>query len=174
MHKVISSLAVMATTAVTATAQTADPTEPVEILSTFISTGGEDLGIARLTDTDAGLLIQLDLQNMPPGQWVAFHIHEGGTCDVQADFESAGGHWNEDDNAHGFLADGGPHSGDMPNLHVQNDGRLIADVLNPSAALTGETGNVLGRTMIFHAEPDDYISQPSGDAGERLACALIE
>lgn len=174
MRKLLTSLAVLAMAAGAATAQTADLQDSAEIQVNFISSGGENLGIARLTDTDAGLLIQLDLQTLPPDQWIAFHIHEGGECDVQGDFESAGGHWDAGDNAHGYLAGGGPHAGDMPNMHVRADGRLLADVFNPSARLTGEADNVVGRTLIFHTMPDDYQSQPSGDAGDRLACAVIE
>ncbi|WP_322889689.1 MULTISPECIES: superoxide dismutase family protein [unclassified Yoonia] len=174
MQKLLTSLAIIATAGVAATAQTTDPREMADMQVAFLSSDGDDLGIARLTDTDAGLLIQLDLQNLPPDQWIAFHIHEGGTCDVEDDFESAGGHWDAGSNAHGYLAEGGPHTGDMPNLYVRADGRLLADVFSPWTRLGGDANNVTGRTLIFHSEPDDYQSQPSGDAGARLACAVID
>jgi superoxide dismutase, Cu-Zn family len=172
MHKIITSIALVAATSLPVLAQTeADITE-TEV--GFVSADGADLGTARLIDVPSGLLIRLDLRDLPADQWIAFHIHEGSECDVAGNFESAGAHWDEGGNAHGYLAEGGPHTGDMPNMYVRGDGRLVADVFNPWANLSGDEGNVTGRTLIFHTEADDYMSQPSGDAGDRLACAVIE
>lgn len=151
-----------------------DAAETAEREIGFISDEGADLGTATLTGTPSGLLIRLDLQDLPADQWVALHIHEGSECDPDDDFESAGGHWNPGDASHGYLAEGGPHAGDMPNLHVRADGRVLADVMNPQAFLSGDTGDVTGRTIIVHAGADDYRTQPSGDAGDRFACAVIE
>ena len=69
---------------------------------------------------------------------------------------------------------GGPHTGDMPNQYVATDGTLKAQVLNTYAFLGGVSDNVSGRALVLHGGADDYESQPSGDAGERIACAVIE
>jgi superoxide dismutase, Cu-Zn family len=157
-----------------ATPAEASAAETTEMVVNFTSVDGVELGTAQLSGTASGLLIRLELRDLPADGWVAFHIHEGSACDVDGQFESAGDHWNEGNTPHGYLSETGPHSGDMPNMHVRGDGRLLADVFNPQAFLSGETGNVTGRTLILHAGADDYASQPSGDAGDRLACAVIE
>lgn len=180
MHKLLFTLAMTTTTAlgtVGAMAQsgsdaTAAQTNEHEV--SFTSAEGADIGTARLIGTGSGLLIRLDLRDLPADQWVALHIHENGECDASGNFESAGGHWNVGNTSHGFLTETGPHSGDMPNQHVRADGRLMADVFNAQAFLTGETGNVMGRAIVVHGGADDYESQPSGDAGDRIACAVIE
>lgn len=141
---------------------------------TFISTEGSSVGTATLVGTPVGLLIELDLYDLPPETWHGFHIHETGECDAESGFETAGGHFAITDTNHGFYVDGGPHSGDMPNQFVSTEGTLKAQVLNSYAFLGGEQDNVTGRTLIIHSDSDDYESQPSGDAGDRIACAVIE
>ncbi len=139
----------------------------------FVGIEGEPNGTATLTETAAGVLIEIEVSGLPAGQWVAFHVHEEGICDHETDHESAGGHYNPTDAAHGYLAEGGPHAGDMPNQYVPNDGVLRAQVFNSMISLDGENA-VRGRALMVHGGADDYASQPSGDAGERLACAVVE
>ncbi len=141
---------------------------------TFTSADGAEIGTASLTGTPAGLLIELDLSDLPAESWHGFHIHETGECDVEGGFQSAGGHFSVSDTDHGFMMADGPHSGDMPNQYVAADGTLKAEVFNPYAFLGGELENVSGRALILHGRADDYESQPSGDAGDRIACAVIE
>ena len=142
--------------------------------ATFVDQDGAENGSATLTQVNAGVLIELDLRNLPPESWVAFHIHEDGTCDPADDHDSAGGHYTATGAAHGFLADGGPHEGDMPNQYVPADGMLRAQVLNTFVTLDGGDAAVRGRSLMIHADPDDYESQPAGDAGARIACAVID
>tara|TARA_R110002124_G_scaffold53410_4_gene153220 strand:+ start:572 stop:1126 length:555 start_codon:yes stop_codon:yes gene_type:complete len=141
---------------------------------TFINTEGAEIGTASLTGTNVGLLIELDLGDLPPDSWHGFHIHETSECDAKDGFKSAGGHFSTSETSHGFLTDGGPHAGDMPNQYVGADGTLKTQVLNTFAFLGGENDNVSGRALMIHSGPDDYQSQPSGDAGNRIACAVIE
>lgn len=141
---------------------------------TFINTEGAEIGTASLTGTEVGLLIELDLRDLPAGSWHSFHIHETGECDAKDAFKSAGGHFSISETSHGFLTDGGPHAGDMPNQYISADGTLKTQVLNTFAFLGGENDNVSGRALMIHSGPDDYQSQPSGDAGDRIACAVIE
>lgn len=135
---------------------------------------GKQLGTATLRQTPAGVLIQVEAEGLPPGEH-AFHIHEKGACEGKDGFKSAGGHYGPSKKQpHGYLGKGGHHAGDMPNQFVAQDGKLRAEVLNPKVKLT--SGSLLdkdGSALVIHAKPDDYKSQPSGDAGERIACAVI-
>jgi Cu-Zn family superoxide dismutase len=140
----------------------------------FVSGAGLNIGMAELIDTPNGVLIQLDVTSLPPAQWVAFHIHEHGSCDPAGGHESAGGHFNPGGKAHGYLAADGMHAGDMPNQHVAADGALRGQVFNPMVRLGSADNGITGRTLMIHAQADDYEQQPSGGAGERIACAVIE
>lgn len=140
----------------------------------FVDMAGKDSGTAELTATPGGVLIELEVTGLPANQWVAFHLHETGSCDHASGHDSAGGHFNPTDKKHGYLSEGGPHAGDMPNQYVAADGILRAQVFNGSVELNrGKTG-ILGRALMIHAKADDYESQPSGNAGQRLACGVIE
>ena len=88
--------------------------------ATFISKAGKESGTAKLTGTDKGVLIELDVNGLPAGQWVAFHVHETGSCDHAGGHMSAGGHFNPGKAAHGFNDAKGPHAGDMPNQYVSD------------------------------------------------------
>jgi Cu-Zn family superoxide dismutase len=140
----------------------------------FVDTAGNDNGTAELTATPGGVLIELEVSGLPANQWVAFHVHQTGSCDHATGHDSAGGHFNPTDRKHGYLAEGGPHAGDMPNQYVTADGILRSQVLNGAVELNrGKTG-ILGRALMIHAKADDYESQPTGGAGKRLACGVIE
>ena len=143
--------------------------------ASFVDAEGQANGTAELiAGTAGGVLIKLDLTGLPADEWVAFHVHEEGVCDPESGHESAGGHFNPDEKEHGYMSASGPHAGDMPNQLVGEDGSLRAEVFNPMVTLDeGDTG-IVGRALMVHASGDDYESQPSGDAGDRLACAPIE
>ncbi|WP_176085967.1 superoxide dismutase family protein [Martelella sp. HB161492] len=140
----------------------------------FMSMSGETIGQARLIDTGSGVLILVDATGLEPGTWQAFHVHTVGTCDPDTGFKSAEGHFNPDNSEHGFLVDGGPHAGDMPNQYVPEDGHLRAQIFNPMISLDDAVTGVRGRALMFHEGADDYVSQPAGDAGGRMACAVIK
>ncbi|NEX47907.1 superoxide dismutase family protein [Pseudotabrizicola algicola] len=141
--------------------------------ATFVDQSGNEIGAATLTATDGGVLLRVEINGLPPRSWVGFHVHEIGTCDPASQHESAGDHFNPSGVEHGFLTDTGPHAGDMPNLWVDDAGVARAEVFNPFILLAEGQNSVLGRALMIHADPDDHASQPSGDAGERLACAVI-
>lgn len=142
--------------------------------ASFVDAKGQQAGSASLTATPTGVLIQVEATGLPASSWVAFHIHETGTCDPQTGHESAGGHFNPSDAEHGVLVEGGPHAGDMPNIWVDAEGTARAQVFNPLVTLDEGDNAITGRALMIHAKADDYKSQPSGDAGERLACGVIE
>jgi Cu-Zn family superoxide dismutase len=154
--------------------ETSDPANAERTLkASFVGADGNDIGTAGLTQTENGVLIQIDIEGLPADSWVAFHVHETDSCDPQDGFKAAGGHFNPDGADHGFLVESGPHAGDMPNQHVGPDGTLQADVLNANVTLAKGETSIQGRALMIHAGKDDYKSQPSGDAGDRIACAVI-
>ncbi len=142
--------------------------------ATFVDAEGQETGTASLTGTPNGVLIELEATGLPADQWVAFHVHETGTCDPETDHESAGGHFNPADVEHGYFSETGPHAGDMPNQYVDAQGALNAHVFNPFVTLDEGEAGIIGRALMIHGGGDDYQSQPSGDAGDRIACAVIE
>lgn len=142
--------------------------------ASFVSDSGAEIGKATLQQTKTGVLIQAELGGLPPSSWVAFHIHETGTCDPAGMFDSAGGHFNPGGAEHGYLAANGPHAGDMPNIWVDAEGKSQVEVFNTQVTLDKGERGVEGRALMIHAKPDDYNTQPSGGAGDRLACAVIK
>lgn len=149
--------------------------EAATAIGSFVDADGEANGSAELRDMPSGgVLIRIEVTDLPEDSWVAFHVHETGTCDHETDHESAGGHFNPGSTEHGYTAANGPHAGDMPNQYVPADGTLRAEVLNSAVTLADGETSIRGRALMIHAGADDYESQPSGDAGDRLACAVIE
>lgn len=135
---------------------------------------GKDVGTVNLVQTPHGVLLKMSLKGIAPGEH-AFHIHAVGKC--EAPFTSAGGHFNPGSKKHGMSAADGAHAGDMPNLHVPADGGLVIEVANPAITLAkGQPNSVFdadGSAVIIHAGADDYKTDPTGNAGDRIACGVI-
>jgi len=134
---------------------------------------GTEVGKATLVATPSGTLLTLELTAAPQGAH-GFHIHTTGKCEPP-DFASAGGHFNPDETKHGLMSPEGPHAGDMPNIHVPENGKLTVEVLNPLVTLSKESAllDEDGSALVLHADPDDYKSDPAGHAGGRIACGVI-
>jgi superoxide dismutase, Cu-Zn family len=140
----------------------------------LIGRQGQPIGTATLTQHAHGVEIAVEVRDLPPGV-LGFHVHEDGRCDAPS-FESAGGHFAPHGRSHGMEHPSGPHAGDLPNLRVGDDGSARLAVLNPHLTLRDGAGSLLGGTgtaLIIHEGRDDYHSQPTGDAGDRLACGVI-
>lgn len=131
---------------------------------------GETVGTAVLRETPAGVLLHVKLAGLPSGVH-GFHIHEKGTCEPP--FASAGGHFAADDSQHGYLVPQGPHAGDMPNIHVPANGELELEIMTGVDTLSPRLLDADGASLVIHRGADDYRSQPSGDAGQRIACGVI-
>jgi Cu-Zn family superoxide dismutase len=135
---------------------------------------GKTAGKATLEETAHGVLIHLDLTAVPPGTR-AFHIHAVGKCEPP--FDSAGGHFNPGGKQHGIRNPEGMHAGDFPNLEVPESGMLKVTVLARDVTL-GEGSHSLfdadGSALVIHAGPDDYSTDPAGNAGARIVCGVIE
>jgi Cu-Zn family superoxide dismutase len=135
---------------------------------------GRTLGRAQLTGTPHGVLVSLTVEGAQPGTY-AFHIHETGRCDAPS-FESAGEHFNPSRAKHGFMDAQGPHAGDMPNVHVPSGGRATVEHMARGASLDSGASGMFdgdGAALVLHAKPDDYRSDPAGNAGARVACGVI-
>jgi Cu-Zn family superoxide dismutase len=143
---------------------------------TFLDALSQQAGTAHLAETRAGVLITVELRGLPPGVH-GFHIHETGRCDASGGFQSAGGHHNPRNEQHGFMARAGAHAGDLPNQTVGQDGVLRVQVLNDKVTLGQGEATLFdphGSALVVHAQADDYRSQPAGDSGDRLACAVLQ
>ncbi|WP_248842834.1 superoxide dismutase family protein [Lysobacter antibioticus] len=104
----------------------------------------------------------------------AIHIHEKGDCSAD-DASSAGDHFNPYGHQHGSAKNGEHHVGDMENIVANDKGEAIVRALVHGASVGGGGVNdINGRALVIHAMPDDYASQPSGKAGKRIACGVLE
>jgi superoxide dismutase, Cu-Zn family len=141
----------------------------------LINRDGQIIGNVALRQMEHAVRIFAQAEGLPPGG-LGFHIHETGSCEPP-DFESAGGHFNPEGREHGHDNPQGPHAGDLPNVHVASDGVLAVEFFTQLVTLgEGETsllGND-GTAIVIHAEPDDYQTDPTGEAGERIACGVIQ
>ncbi len=134
---------------------------------------GKSVGTATLEETPEGIAITLDLSNLPPGTH-AFHIHETGKCEPP--FTSAGGHFNPMGKQHGSMNPEGLHAGDLMNLEIPASGSLKVKV--PAAVVSLKEGKTSlfdadGSALVIHAGPDDYKTDPTGNAGARIACGVV-
>lgn len=133
---------------------------------------GEIQGLAVLEETADGLKIQVELQNVPPGEH-GFHIHEYGDCAGEG--KAAGGHYNPAAAEHGYLPEDDfhhAHAGDFGNIDVDAEGTGKKELLIPGLGLQNGIYNVAGRAFILHEKKDDF-GQPTGNAGGRIACGPI-
>jgi Cu-Zn family superoxide dismutase len=131
-------------------------------------------GRVQLTESQDGLVVEANLENVPnPGEH-GFHIHEVGNCGDMG--KAAGGHFNPDKMMHGMLMKDGhqnAHAGDMGNIVVDANGIATLKVVLPDVGLENWKYNVGGLAIILHEKIDDF-SQPTGNAGGRIACGIIE
>jgi Cu-Zn family superoxide dismutase len=137
-----------------------------ELTTALRDAQGKAVGEATLRDTPNGVLIRVALHDLPPGQH-GFHV---GACEPP--FESAGEHLARAGSSHGFRVEAGPHAGDLPNLVVPSSGRVDEEVFAANLRLD-QIQDQDGAALVVHAKPDDHQSQPSGDAGDRIACGVI-
>ncbi|ALN72780.1 superoxide dismutase family protein [Aureimonas sp. AU20] len=155
-----------------ALAQSAAPATAEPVGVTLRSPDGTSHGTIRITETPNGVLLDGDLTGLADGEY-GFHFHEKGLC--EGNFDSAGGHHNPTGKKHGFETEGGPHPGDMANIYVK-DGVARFQQFNPMVHLaSGDAplNDADGTSIMVHGSPDDHHSQPSGNAGARMACGVV-
>jgi Cu-Zn family superoxide dismutase len=135
---------------------------------------GQSVGTAHLAQVGSAVRIVLEARGLTPGLH-AFHIHAVGKCDPP-DFTSAGPHFNPTSKQHGALNPQGSHAGDLPNLDVAADGTGRLETATEQITLgSGPTSlwDADGSALVVHAAPDDFKTDPTGNAGARVACGVV-
>ena len=135
--------------------------------------GNKAFGEATFEQVGDKVRVVVFAQNLPPEREVGFHIHEAGDCS-SGDGMSAKGHFNPFGKPHGNPQSSERHAGDLPALKVAKNGRARLDVTVEGISIGQGPGDIVGRGLIIHADPDDYKTQPTGNAGARIACGVIK
>lgn len=144
----------------------------------LIGASGQQIGTVRAWQTAGGVGFRIDATGLPHGVH-GLHVHTVGRCDAPG-FTSAGAHWNPSGRQHGVNNPAGPHGGDLRSVEVAANGALGATVTLPGASLftpPGVPGALLdadGAALVLHAQADDYVTDPGGNSGGRIACAVIQ
>ncbi|HEY2007995.1 MAG TPA: superoxide dismutase family protein [Rhizomicrobium sp.] len=140
------------------------------------SLDGKPVGMVDFAAVNRGVLITFDLHDLPPGPH-AIHLHTSGNCDAKTGFTAAGPILTLiPGKQHGYLAEGGPEAGDLPNQFAGADGRLHASVISTGFGLGNGKRSIFDRdgvALIVDARADDYRTQPLGNAGDRIACGVV-
>jgi Cu-Zn family superoxide dismutase len=134
--------------------------------------GNKTFGEATFEQMGDKVHVIIYVQGLKPGQQHGLHIHEVGDCS-SGDGMSAKGHFNPYGKPHGQPGSSDRHAGDLPSLKAGKDGRAKVDVMADIITVQPGPASVVGRAVIVHADPDDYRTQPTGNAGARLACGVI-
>ncbi|MFX3674916.1 MAG: superoxide dismutase family protein [Paenisporosarcina sp.] len=141
-----------------------------------VDTTGKSLGKGELTETSKGISLRLQVKGLAPGV-KGIHFHDVGLCEPP-DFNTAGSHVNPTGKEHGFKNKKGYHAGDLPNLVVPENGEVDLQIVTPLLTLSKGKANSLldenGSALIIHEKADDYVTDPSGNSGNRIACGAIK
>jgi len=135
---------------------------------------GKSVGKASLRETKEGVLISVQVNGLAPGLH-AVHVHAVGKCEGPK-FTSAGGHFNPGNKKHGLKSPDGPHAGDLPNMYVTKAGVGRLETLTDGITIKAGEASVFdadGSALVIHAGVDDYTTDPTGNAGDRIACGVI-
>jgi Cu-Zn family superoxide dismutase len=135
---------------------------------------GQKVGTLTLEETGDGMRVTASVTGLPPGTH-GIHFHARGQCQAPK-FESAGDHFNPAQREHGLQNPRGPHAGDLPNLEVRPDGTGRLEHVTREIALQPGAASVFdadGTAAVVHAKPDDQVSGPSGNSGDRIACGVV-
>jgi Cu-Zn family superoxide dismutase len=133
--------------------------------------GSSVTGTVSFQSAGQKVRVEARVAGLTPGEH-GFHVHEAGDCSA-ADATSAKGHFNPATKAHGHHASAEHHAGDMPNLVADSSGKATLSVELDTLSLTEGPAGILNRSVVIHADPDDYKTQPAGNSGKRVACGVI-
>jgi Cu-Zn family superoxide dismutase len=136
----------------------------------LVNSAGQPIGSVTASQTSGGVTLAISAAGLPHGLH-GLHVHGVGRCDPPG-FDSAGPHWNPASRKHGINNPNGPHSGDIPNIIASSSG-----VARQTAVLAGASLAALadadGSALMIHAATDDYVTDPGGNSGGRIACAVL-
>src|SRR3954471_16148750 len=136
--------------------------------------GSKTFGEATFEQVGADKVqVVVNVQGLKPGQQHGFHIHEVGDCS-SGDGMSTKGHFNPGGKPHGNVSSGEHHAGDLPALQADKGGHAKLDVTVSGISVAPGPASIVGRGLIVHADPDDYKTQPTGNADARIACGVIK
>lgn len=151
------------------------PTEQ-KATATIINSQDQEIGTAHFTESTDGVKVEIQVSELPPGPH-ALHIHETGKCSTP-DFQSADGHFNPEQKAHGKENPQGSHAGDLENIIASANGEVQnTQIIQHVTLKKGEKNSLFqegGTSIVIHEKADDYRSDPAGEAGKRIACGVIK
>ena len=172
LHVIRPGLCVFISAAIVACVYGADKPETAGAVAELKPTQASNVrGTVTFTPTTYGVRVAADVTGLSPGDH-GFHIHEKGDCSAP-DGSSAGGHFNPAGMPHGGPRDEKRHVGDLGNLVADDSGKAHYEVVDRFLTLEG-TNSIIGRSVIVHEKVDDLKSQPTGNAGGRVACGVIQ
>ena len=145
------------------------PTASAKLMSTIGNTTAGDVTFSQKGDK---VRVSGVVSGLKPNAEHGFHVHDKGDCS-SGDGMSTGGHFNPDGKPHGAHGAGAHHAGDLPSLKADASGTARFNFESNTIAVGAGVANVIGRGLIVHRDPDDYKTQPTGNSGPRLACAII-
>ena len=167
MKQIVGILAVGAIVAACATVAPGGPSAVADLAPTA---GNAAKGSVTFTQRGDKIAVAAKVSGLAPGQH-GFHIHEKGDCSAP-DGMSAGGHFNPFGKPHANPSVADHHAGDMPMLSADASGNATLDVVLDTITIGG-AGDIVGRAVIVHKDPDDFTTQPTGNSGARVACGVI-
>lgn len=136
------------------------------------TTGNTASGMVHFVTAGDRVQVKGEIRGLKPNAEHGFHVHEKGDCS-SGDGMSAGGHFNPANAPHGAHGKSSHHAGDLPSLRANAAGVATFSFESSSIAVGSGAKDVIGKGLIVHRDPDDYTTQPTGNAGPRLACAVI-
>ncbi len=148
------------------------PSGPSAIAQLASTKGNATSGTVTFTQQGDTVLVAGEVRGLAPGKEHGFHVHDRGDCS-SVDGMSAGGHFNPTGKAHGSHGKGEQHAGDLVSLIADSNGVAIFSYTSASISVGSGATDVIGRGLIVHRDPDDFKTQPTGNSGPRLACAVV-
>ncbi|HBH37140.1 MAG TPA: superoxide dismutase [Curvibacter sp.] len=150
----------------------ATPSGPSASAQLQATRGNSTSGEVRFVQQGNKVRVSGEVRGLKPGAEHGFHVHDKGDCS-SGDGMSTGGHYNPDGRKHGAHGQGEHHAGDLPSLKADAQGVARFSFDSTGISVGGSKADIVGRGLIVHRDPDDYTTQPTGNSGPRLACAVI-
>ncbi|WP_042222720.1 superoxide dismutase family protein [Oceanobacillus manasiensis] len=136
---------------------------------------GDMIGTVALSEQADGVQLKVKLEGLEPG-FHGIHVHEYPKCEAP-DFTTAGNHYNPEGNEHGLMHPEGSHLGDLPNIEADDGGLVDAELMLPEATLMEGKNSLLkedGTSIVIQQGPDDGLTQPGGNGGQRIVCGELK